>query len=361
MNTVLYPFIEEAFCEETEGAVTEICKLGRSGTVNPMFIVNRHGRITDLFKRERVSFFELGIKRLVGANDFYLKTLFRLFSSSMPLFIFLRTHQIDAVHFHDVSSALSWASAVKMYRIPFIVSLQTPEKYSRYSLLTLKDAARLTCPTQTVKDFLPSSIRDRVKIMPTMESVPFVNEKQALKIRKDFFKKERLDEDTVILAAETGENLSHIEQFARALSEKTGHKVLIFINRAGENTENLRFVEKDFSDIFPLCRAFAGLKPMCMNSAASYRAMLSGLPVFALAEGAYPEFIFENETGFLMRTFKPEEQAEIVVQKLADAEQMSKTGKQAKESMNIMFKNTESLWKSMFAELWASRKGFSKK
>lgn len=88
MNTVLYPFVEEAFCEETEGAVTEICKLGRSGTVNPMFIVNRHGRITDLFKRERVSFFELGIKRLVGANDFYLKTLFRLFSSSMPLFIF---------------------------------------------------------------------------------------------------------------------------------------------------------------------------------------------------------------------------------------------------------------------------------
>ena len=68
--------------------------------------------------------------------------------------------------------------------------------------------------------------------------------------------------------------------------------------------------------------------------------MLSGLPVFALAEGAYPEFIFENETGFLMRTFKPEEQAEIVAQKLADAEQISKTGKQAKESMDkVYFRN----------------------
>ena len=77
-----------------------------------------------------------------------------------------------------------------------------------------------------------------------------------------------------------------------------------------------------------------------MNSAASYRAMLSGLPVFALAEGAYPEFIFENETGFLMRTFKPEEQAEIVAQKLADAEQMSEQMSYVLQQLMGFFKIT---------------------
>lgn len=359
MPVVLYPFIEEAFSEATEGALTEIKRLSAARAADPMIIVNGHGRITDLLKREKLPFFELGIKRLVSPQTFYLKALFRLFSSSMPLFVFLRTHAIKAVHFHDMLSALSWASAVKMYRIPYIVSVQKPERYSRYACLTLKDAARLTCPSQTVKDFLPSLLRERFKIMPTAADAPFINEKQAAKLKKEFLKKEKLPDDTVILAAETGESKENLEIFAERLAERTSKRIIIFANGSGEDTERIRFTE--LGDVFPLCRAFLGMRPMCMNSPASYRAMLSGLPVFAAAEGVYPEFILENETGFLMRTFNPDEQAGFVAEKLSDENLIVEAGRKAKESMTVMFKNTEQSWEKLYAELTAPRKGFSLK
>lgn len=359
MASVLYPFIEEAFSETTEGALTEIKRLAAARAADPIIIVNRHGRITELLKKEKLSFFELGVKRLVTPQDFYLKALFRLFSSSMPLFVFLRTHPIKAVHFHDTASALVWASAVKMYRIPYIISVQTPERYAKYASLTLKDAARLTCPTQTVKDFLPPRLRDRFKIMPTAANVSFVNEKQSAKLKKEFFKTEKLPEKALVLAAETGENKEKIELFADRLAERTAKRVLIFANGSGENSERVRFAELD--DVLPFCTAFLGMKTMCMNSPSSYRAMSSGLPVFAAAEGAYPEFILENETGFLMRTFNPVEQADFVAEKLSDESLIAETGRKAQESMAVMFKNTEIYWENLYAELLTPRKGFSLK
>ena len=361
---VLYPFIEDAFCETTAGAVAEIKRLAAARTADPLIVVDKRGRISDLLKKEGLPFTELPMKRPVHPRTFFISVFFRLFSSSLPLFVFLKQNPVALVHFHDLTSALTWASAIKMYRIPYIVSLPAYEKTSRYGVITLKDAGAVACPSQTIKDVMRPWLRERVKIVPTAVRVPFINEKQAVKMRRDFLKNEKLSETDLIFAAETGDNKQPLAETARKISETTGKKTVVFAAKSKEPFQDsrLRFVEDgELEDILPFCHAFLAMKPLCQNSPLSYRAMLSGLSVFAPAEGVYPEFILENETGFLMRTFDPEEQAAFIAQKAGDPSLLSETGARAKESMELMFKNTESLWKNLYAGLIARRRGFFKK
>lgn len=350
---VLYPFIEEAFSADTENAVKEIKKVSENGTVSPVIVVNRHGKITDLLKQHRLSYYELKIAHLISPQDFYLKAMYRLFFSSLPLFLFIRSQKIDVIHFHDILSAMSWGGTAKMYRIPYIISISQAERYAKYASLMILDANRLSCPSEMILERIPVKYRKKMDVVPTLIQLPFLSEKQIEKQRKEWLKRNKISDKAFLAAAEINQNLDELIALAEKVSEKTDTPVFVGVCHSEHEKIIIGKVticpmkSTEFTEFLPLCRSFWGLDGLRTNSPDSYKAMMYGIPVAALDEGVYPEFVQNGKTGVLIASSDPNTRADAVLHVSENQEIAS----QGKNWVNKMTQNTVLFWQDLYYSL----------
>lgn len=153
--TVLYPFMEDGYNEQTESFIKELAWIKDSRQIDVLITVDKPGRISALLKKAHLSYEEVSFSCPVFAQDFYFTALFKLIRSALPLFFYFRTHKIHAVHCPDLISLLCWGNTAKMNRVRFIVSLQAIEKFSHYTSLMLADACKIICLTEDIRNKLP--------------------------------------------------------------------------------------------------------------------------------------------------------------------------------------------------------------
>ena len=170
--TVLYPFMEDGYNEQTESFIEEISWIQRSRRVDVLISVDKPGRISSLLKKAHLPFEEVPFSRPVGARDFYFTVLFKLVCSSLPLFFFFRTHKVHVVHCPALISLLCWGNTAKMNRVRFVVSVQNAEKFSHYASLMLADAAKLICRTEDVRNKIPPRFSSAAWLAPAAQDIP---------------------------------------------------------------------------------------------------------------------------------------------------------------------------------------------
>lgn len=89
--TVLYPFIEDGYNEQTASFIEELSWIRRSRRIDMLITVDKPGRISALLKKAGLSYEEIPFSRPVGLKDFYFTALYKLVRSSLPLFFISET------------------------------------------------------------------------------------------------------------------------------------------------------------------------------------------------------------------------------------------------------------------------------
>ena len=167
--TVLYPFIEEAFCEQTESFIAELSWMKQSQAIDLLIIVNKEGKTSDCLKKAGLSYQTVAFEHPVHARDFYFIALFKLVRSSLPSFFYFNSHQIDVVHCPDLLSLLCWGNVAKMNRIPFVASVQKKEKIAHYASLMLADSRKIICNDEEIRSGLPKRFFSSSLVAPPFE------------------------------------------------------------------------------------------------------------------------------------------------------------------------------------------------
>ena len=169
--TVLYPFMEDSFSENTVAFIEKLVWLQQAQAVNLLITVDKSGRTADALKKAHLSYEEVAFSSLIGIKDFYLITLFKLIRSALPSFFYFKTHKIDVLHCPDVSSLLCWGNTAKMNRVPFITSVQDIEKFSHYTSLMLTDSKKIICRTEDVRMKMPPRFSSKALLAPEAQNI----------------------------------------------------------------------------------------------------------------------------------------------------------------------------------------------
>ena len=169
--TVLYPFIEDGYNEQTASFIEELSWIRRSRRIDMLITVDKPGRISALLKKAGLSYEEIPFSRPVGSKDFYFTALYKLVRSSLPLFFYFRNYKIHAMHCPDLISLLCWGNTAKMNRVRFIVSLQDAARFSHYASLMLADAAKLVCRTEDVRGKIPPRFSSVSLLAPVAQNI----------------------------------------------------------------------------------------------------------------------------------------------------------------------------------------------
>lgn len=170
--TVLYPFMEDGYNEQTESFIEELSWLRHSRRIDMLITVDKSGRTSALLKKARLPYEEIPFARPVGLKDFYFTALFKLMRSALPLFFYFRSHKIQAVHCPDLVSLLCWGNTAKMNRARFVVSVQEAARFSHYTSLMLTDAAKLICRTEDVRGKIPPRFSAAALLAPAAQNIP---------------------------------------------------------------------------------------------------------------------------------------------------------------------------------------------
>ena len=153
--TVLYPFMEDGYNEQTKSFIEELCWIQRSRQIEMLITVDKPGRISALLKKARLPYEEVPFSHPVGIKDFYFTALFKLIRSALPVFFYFRSHKVHIVHCPDLISLLCWGNPAKMNRARFIISIQETGRFSHYTSLMLADTAKLVCRTEDIRSKIP--------------------------------------------------------------------------------------------------------------------------------------------------------------------------------------------------------------
>ena len=181
MQTILYPFTEESFSDMTVRHIALIKAVQKSGAVNAVCTVDKEGRTSKLLKKERLTFETVPVMKQIYPNDFYLKALFVLMTSTSAQFAFLRMHKVQAVHFVDLNTLMIWGNAAKMYRIPYFLSLDDMPKTGKMASLLITDAKAVVCANESVIARLPRFAKKKAARTPEAEEcLPFWTERYNL-------------------------------------------------------------------------------------------------------------------------------------------------------------------------------------
>lgn len=170
--TVLYPFMEDGYNEQTASFIEELSWIQHSRRVDMLITVDKPGRISALLKKARLSYEEIPFSCPIGLKDFYFTVLFKLVRSSLPLFFYFRNHKIQAMHCPDIISLLCWGYAAKMNRVRFVVSVQEAARFSHYTSLILADTAKLVCRTEEVRGKIPPRFSVSALLAPAAQNIP---------------------------------------------------------------------------------------------------------------------------------------------------------------------------------------------
>lgn len=170
--TVLYPFMEDGYNEQTGSFIEELSWIQCSRRIDMLITVDKPGRISAFLKKARLSYEEIPFSRPVGLKDFYFTALYKLVRSSLPLFFYFRNHQVHAVHCPDLISLLCWGNTAKMNRVRFVVSVQDAARFSHYTSLMLADAAKLICRTEDVRNKIPPRFSAVSLLAPAAQNIP---------------------------------------------------------------------------------------------------------------------------------------------------------------------------------------------
>ena len=170
--TVLYPFMEDGFSENTPTFIQTLSFLQRSKAIDMLITVDKAGRTTEALKKARLPHEVIGFAKPVGLRDFYPVALFKLIRSSLSTFFYFKEHKISVMHCPDVLSLLNWGNTSKMNRVPFITSIQENVRFSHYTRLMLADSRKLICLNETVRAAIPSRFSSVALLAPQSQDVP---------------------------------------------------------------------------------------------------------------------------------------------------------------------------------------------
>ena len=170
--TVLYPFMEDSFSDETLSFIETLVCLKKSNAIDLLITVDKAGRTSDALKKAKLSYEEVAFPKPVGIRDFYLTALFKLIRSSLFSFFYFRSHRIALTHCPDISSLLCWGNTAKMNRVPFVTSLQKGGYFSHYARLMLADSRKLICLNEDVRNDIPSRFSSVALLAPESQNVP---------------------------------------------------------------------------------------------------------------------------------------------------------------------------------------------
>ena len=181
--TVLYPFMEDSFSDETLSFIETLVRLKKSNAIDMLITVDKAGRTADALKKAKLPYEEVAFSKPVGVRDFYLIALFKLIRSSLFSFFYFRANRIALMHCPDLSSLLCWGNTAKMNRVPFITSIQKSERFSHYARLMLADSKKLVCLNENVRNDIPSRFSAVALLAPESQNV---SENQTVETAKKY-------------------------------------------------------------------------------------------------------------------------------------------------------------------------------
>lgn len=169
--TVLYPFMEDSFSENTPAFIEMLTWLQRTRAIDLLITVDKPGKTSEALKKARLSYEEVAFASPVGERDFYFTVLYKLVRSSLFSFFYFKSHQINVMHCPDLTSLLCWGNTAKMNRVPFVTSLQDVDKFSHYSSLMLADSRKLICRNEEIRAKMPTRFSSAALLAPEAQTV----------------------------------------------------------------------------------------------------------------------------------------------------------------------------------------------
>ena len=169
--TVLYPFMEDSFSDNTLSFIETLVLLKKSNAIDMLITVDKSGRISNALKKAKLPYEEVAFSKPVGVRDFYLTALFKLIRSSLFSFFYFRSNRINLMHCPDISSLLCWGNTAKMNRVPFITSLQNGGCFSHYARLMLADSKKLICLNESVRNDIPPRFSSVALLTPESQNI----------------------------------------------------------------------------------------------------------------------------------------------------------------------------------------------
>ena len=170
--TVLYPFMEDSFSENTLSFIQTLSLLQQSKAIDMLVTVDKAGRTAEALKKARIPYEQISFAKPVGMRDFYPAALIKLIRSSLPSFFYFKENEITVMHCPDILSLLCWGNTSKMNRVPFVTSIQESEKFSHYVRLMLADSKKLICRNEDIRNTIPSRFSSIALLAPQAQDVP---------------------------------------------------------------------------------------------------------------------------------------------------------------------------------------------
>ena len=169
--SVLYPFMEDSFSENTLAFIEKLVWLRQTNAVDLLITVDKPGQTADALKKAHLPFEEVAFASPVGIRDLYLIVLFKLMRSALASFFYFKSHKIDVLHCPDLLSLLCWGNTAKMNRVPFITSVQDKGRFSHYASIMLADSKKIVCRTEDVRINMPPRFSAKALLAPEAQNI----------------------------------------------------------------------------------------------------------------------------------------------------------------------------------------------
>lgn len=282
---ILYPFVFSDYGYENEIIVQRIKK-----QPDAIVVINKQGPLSELFDKAGISYFILPLKKVITPRTFYPAVLWRLVSSSLSLFRFVReVGPFKALFFHDLTTALCWSGTTKMGRIPYIVSMSKLEAFSKYATIVLSDASFLLCPCPFIKESTPGRFHKKMFVVPFVPS-----SKNTLSADAKRAKNDKPAERNFVIMTDGGQNDENPARFASSFEKETGRKVeMLYVDNYKTG--------KELAVALAGCHLFLGVKSFNLDPFALFAAMRAEVPVFSVRQGLYMDVISDGESGVFFK------------------------------------------------------------
>lgn len=337
---ILYPFVFSDYGYENEIIVQRIKK-----QPDAIVVINKQGPLSELFDKAGISYFILPLKKMITPRTFYPVVLWRLVSSSLSLFRFVReVGPFKALFFHDLTTALCWSGTTKMGRIPYIVSMSKLEAFSKYATIVLSDASFLLCPCPFIKESTPGRFHQKMFVVPFVPSFKNILPAEIRRSKKRSFKDKnnKSIEQTFVIMTDALHNDDRVVRFASVLELETGQKTGLL------HTDDYK-TGKELSVALAGCHLFLGVKSFNLDPFALFAAMRAEVPVFSVRQGLYMDVISDGESGvFFKDDTNMTENAVQTAEFFKNVTAVDTLKKTAAEQVEIIYQKTLDFMKKLY-------------
>ncbi|OPZ79228.1 MAG: hypothetical protein BWY78_00166 [Alphaproteobacteria bacterium ADurb.Bin438] len=296
-NIVCFPLS----CDESEKILNIALPLiSKIKNFTPLVALHHSSPMIETFLKENnIKYKIIGIERKVFPKENFLKNLFISYIASPKVSDFLDKINPSIVHSFDISTSITWNSAVKMNNKKIVFSQSSKWDYNQSMQEVIKMADAIISPLNTMYETLPLSLKQNAKVI-----YPFLREEnEKINLRQEF----NLSDDDLIIGIKSSDK-TKVFVLAEKIQEAFNKKIVFLMKGKSSfelTEEKYKIIGRPYKEFPCGCDAFVIYNYEDNAFFDTRRAFKNNVPVFALRNDINLELIEDGDTGFLINYENP--------------------------------------------------------